>query len=71
MGVLEVSYPLISTGNVCDWIKTAHANATAVSGQYGYSGTSDNSNTFITRIIRATGGTADFPFGATGSDDID
>ncbi|MEX0717060.1 MAG: RHS repeat-associated core domain-containing protein, partial [Planctomycetaceae bacterium] len=56
---------------LCGWWNCArqHAN-NDLSGVYGYNQYYDNSNTFITRVIRNCGGTADFPWRAWGADDI-
>ncbi|WP_437191559.1 RHS repeat domain-containing protein [Planctomicrobium sp. SH527] len=51
----------------CDWIKCASDYAREISGQFGYNQYYDNSNTFITRVIRHCGGSVFFPVYAIGS----
>jgi RHS repeat-associated protein len=54
----------------CEYLNCLCKAATAISGRYDYNQYTDNSNTFLTRVITTCGGAANFPFRAFGSDDI-
>ena len=65
-----IRVPFSSWDDPCTFFECANRYATEISGLFGYDQYVDNSNTFLTRVIRACGGQADFPFRAIGSDDI-
>jgi len=70
MGSGGSTYPFTLKGDACKWVQCAHEYAKEISGKFEYSSTQDNSNTFVTRLIRHCGGSANFPWGAWGSDDL-
>ena len=54
----------------CQFLECAQNYARSISGDFKYNQYFDNSNTFITRIIRHCQGSANFPYWAFGSDDV-
>lgn len=70
MGSGGSTYPLSINGDPCKWVQCAHEYGKEISGKFKYHSTQDNSNTFVTRLIRRCGGSANFPWGAWGSDDL-
>jgi len=67
-------YPLTVKGNSCSWLKCANDYANdygnTTNGKTKYDSVSNNSNRFVTEVIRHCGGSANFPWGAWGSDDL-
>jgi RHS repeat-associated protein len=59
--------------DACGFLECAVKKAREISGQYNYRNVpffSDNSNTFIMRIMYACGATGSFPLGAWGASDV-
>jgi hypothetical protein len=63
-------HSLAYKGSPCLWINCIKRYANYISGMFPYDQNIDNSNTFLTRIIRFCGGYALFPPSAIGSDNI-
>lgn len=66
----EYSFSLPAGKSACEYFACACKAANELSGKHGYNQYTDNSNTFLWRVIDKCGGKASFPWNAIGVGDV-